>query len=428
VQTRTISEKEKQLNDKAQQYLPGGSLGNTPMNVVLAEGHGSRVWDISGNELVDFLIGSGPMLVGHGHPEVLDTIRTQIELGTTFFTSNEHAILLAEELVNSVACAEKVRFVSTGSEATHYAMRAARAYRKRDKILKFEGGFHGMNDNALMSMSPSSSSGSTMAKPDSAGIPHSIEKDMIIAPFNNIDQTVNIIKKHQDEIGAVIVEPLQRIIPPLPGFLQGLREITSDLDIPLIFDEIVTGFRLAYGGAQEYYGVTPDICTLGKAIAGGFPLAAIAGKNQIMSNFDSALSKDGDYIPQIGTLSGNPVAAAAGLTTLKILKRENTYENLFKTGVDLQKGLQQIIDRTEIKAQLVGAPPLFDIVFSDATITDYNSMLSNDKQKASRFNQLLLKRGVLKGDWKFYVSTVHTQEDLEWTFQAFEDAISELLQ
>ena len=425
---RTISDKEKHLHNKAQQFLPGGSLGNTPMDVILREGHGSRVWDISGNEMVDYLIGSGPMLVGHGHPEVLNTIRTQIELGTTFFTSNEHAILLAEELVDAVACAEKVRFVSTGSEATHYAMRAARAYRKRDVILKFEGGFHGMNDSALMSMSPSSSSEPPIARPDSAGIPRSVEKDMLIAPFNNLEQTADLIKKHQDKIGAVIVEPLQRIIPPLPGFLQGLREITTDLDIPLIFDEIVTGFRLAYGGAQEYYGVTPDICTLGKAIAGGFPLAAIAGKNHIMSNFDMDLSKDGSYLPQIGTLSGNPVAASAGLATLEILKRENTYQNLFKTGVELQKGLQQIIDRTEIAAQLVGAPPLFDIVFSDATITDYRSMLSNDKKMASRFNQLLLRRGVLKGDWKFYLSTVHTQEDLDWTFQAFEDSLSELLQ
>ena len=425
---RTISDKEKHLHNKAQQFLPGGSLGNTPMDVILREGHGSRVWDISGNEMVDYLIGSGPMLVGHGHPEVLNTIRTQIELGTTFFTSNEHAILLAEELVDAVACAEKVRFVSTGSEATHYAMRAARAYRKRDVILKFEGGFHGMNDSALMSMSPSSSPEPPIARPDSAGIPRSVEKDMLIAPFNNLEQTVDLIKKHQDKIGAVIVEPLQRIIPPLPGFLQGLREITTDLDIPLIFDEIVTGFRLAYGGAQEYYGVTPDICTLGKAIAGGFPLAAIAGKNHIMSNFDMDLSKDGSYLPQIGTLSGNPVAASAGLATLEILKRENTYQNLFKIGVELQKGLQQIIDRTEIAAQLVGAPPLFDIVFSDATITDYRSMLSNDKKMASRFNQLLLRRGVLKGDWKFYLSTVHTQEDLNWTFQAFEDSLSELLQ
>ncbi|MDA1189770.1 MAG: aspartate aminotransferase family protein [Chloroflexi bacterium] len=424
---RLVSVEERALDEKARQYLPGGSLGNTPINVIIREGHGSRVWDVSGNELVDYLMGSGPMLVGHGHPDVLAAIREQVEKGTTFFTNNEHAILLAEELVNAVACADKVRFVSSGSEATHYAMRTARAYRNRDKILKFEGGFHGMNDYALMSMSPADPPDYPQAAPDSAGIPSSIRDEMLIAPFNDIETASAIIEQHHEELGGVIVEPFQRIIPPVPGFLEGLREVTRHYEIPLIFDEVVTGFRLAYGGAQEYYGVTPDICTLGKTIAGGFPLAAVAGTEEMMSHFDPVSRETGGYMPQIGTLSGNPVAASAGLATLEVLRREGTYERLFEVGRQLKDGFQRLLTEAEVPAQIVGEPPLFDVVFVDSEITDYRSLLANDKQKAMRFNEMLLERGILKGDWKFYLSTVHTQEDLDLTFQAFASALDELM-
>ena len=425
---RPVHTEETALVEKAKRYLPGGGLGNTPVNVIIRKGRGSRVWDVSGNEFVDYLLGSGPMLVGHGHPDVLDAVRAQIEKGTTFFTSNEHAILLAEEIVGAVACADKVRFTSSGSEATHYAMRTARAYRKRDKILKFEGGFHGMNDYALMSMSPADPPDLPEAAPDSAGIPRSVQDEVLIAPFNDLETTTAIIERHHDELGGVIVEPLQRNIPPAPGFLEGLREITRQYEVPLIFDEIVTGFRLAYGGAQEYYGVTPDICSLGKVIAGGFPLAAVAGDEEMMSHFDPVTKETGGFMPQIGTLSGNPVAAAAGLATLEVLRREGTYERLFDVGLRLKTGLQRLIDEAELPAQMVGEPPLFDIIFTDTEIKDYRSTLDNDKQQAIRFNNLLLDRGVLKGDWKIYVSTAHSQEDLEITFEAFASALEELIE
>ena len=424
---RQVHAEETALDEKARRYLPGGGLGNTPANVIIREGRGSRVWDVSGNEFVDYLLGSGPMLVGHGHPDVLEAVRAQIEKGTTFFTSNEHAILLAEEIVKAVACADKVRFTSSGSEATHYAMRTARAYRKRDKILKFEGGFHGMNDYALMSMSPVDPPDFPKAAPDSVGIPRAVQDEVLIAPFNDLETTTAIIERHHDELGGIIVEPLQRQIPPAPGFLEGLREITRQYDLPLIFDEIVTGFRLAYGGAQEYYGVTPDICSLGKVIAGGFPLAAVAGDEEMMSHFDPVTRETGGFMPQIGTLSGNPVAAAAGLATLKVLRREGTYERLFDVGSRLKNGLQKLIDEAEFPAQMVGEAPLFDILFTDAEIKDYRSTLHNDKEQAMRFNNLLLDRGVLKGDWKIYLSTVHTQGDLEVTFQAFASALEELI-
>src|SRR5579864_3341963 len=302
---------ELELMEEAKRVLPAGSFGNVPNDIVVREGKGGRVWDESGNEYVDFLLGSGPMLVGHAHPEVMAAVQEQVAHGTTFFANNRKGIELAEEIVDAVPCAEKVRFVSTGSEADLYAMRAVRANRKRDKILKFEGGYHGMSDYSLMSLAPRRSANFPAAVPDSAGIPRSLRDEMLIAPFNNIDAVAGIVREHKDEIAAVILEPFQRIIPPAPGFLQALRKLTADNGVPLIFDEVVTGFRLAYGGAQEYYGVTPDICTLGKVIGGGFPLAAIAGREGIMSHFDRAVVGDEGFLVQIGTLSGNPVASAA---------------------------------------------------------------------------------------------------------------------
>ena len=275
--TRVQSERERHLVERAHAVLPGGSLGNLSYDIVIERGEGSRIWDSSGNEYIDYLLGSGPMIVGHSHPEVVEAVREQLSKGVTFFGQNEAAILLAEEIVDAVPCAEKVRFSSTGSEATLYAMRAARAYRRRDKILKFEGGFHGMNDYALMSMGPSEPAEFPAPVPDSAGIPRSVQDEVLIAPFNDLETTRRIVEQHHDEIGGVIAEPFQRLIPPQPGFLQGLREMTEEFGIPLIFDETVTGFRFAYGGAQEFYGVTPDLCTLGKAVSGGFPAYRLGG-------------------------------------------------------------------------------------------------------------------------------------------------------
>ena len=269
--TRKVSAEEQALIERAHRFLPGGSLGNLSMDVVIREGRGSRIWDVSGNEYVDYLLGSGPMLVGHTHPQVVAAVQEQVERGSTFFAGNESAIMLAEEIVKAVPCAESVRFSSSGTEATLYAMRTARAFRGRDKILKFEGGFHGMNDYALMSMGPVDPPDYPQAVPDSAGIPASVSREMLIAPFNDIETTAAIIERHHDELAGVIVEPFQRLLPPRQGFLEGLRELTKEYEIPLIFDEVVTGFRFSYGGAQEYYGVTPDMCTLGKAVAGGYP-------------------------------------------------------------------------------------------------------------------------------------------------------------
>jgi glutamate-1-semialdehyde 2,1-aminomutase len=305
-------------------------------------------------------------------------------------------------------------------------MRAARAYRKRDKILKFEGGYHGMSDYALMSLAPKQPGNFPRPIPDSAGIPRSVQDEMLIAAFNDIDMVESIIKENKDELAGVIVEPFQRLIPPQPGFLQGLRRVTEENGIPLIFDEVVTGFRFAYGGAQEYYGVTPDLCTLGKIIGGGYALAAIAGKAEIMRHFDRVAVADEDFLFQVGTLSGNPVAAIAGLATLEVLKRPGAYEQVFATGRTLMTTLGDLLAEAGMPAQVIGEPPLFDVVFTGEPIRNYRDTLKGDREIAARFNQLLRQKGIMKGDSKYYVSLAHTKADIDWTISAWTDAIAQL--
>ncbi len=406
----------------AQRVLPGGTFGNFAPEVIIREGRGGRVWDENGKEYVDFLLGSGPMLVGHAHPEVTAAAQEQIAKGTTFFANNRLGIELAEKIVEAVPCAEQVRFVSSGTEADLYAMRAARAFTRKDKILKFEGGYHGMSDYSLMSLAPKRSGNFPMPVADSAGIPKSVRDDMIIAPFNDEDAVANLVHEHRDELAGVIVEPFQRIIPPAPGFLAALRKITEFHGVPLIFDEVVTGFRLAYGGAQEYYGVTPDLCTLGKVIGGGFPLAAIAGKTEIMAHFDKNQVSDENFLVQIGTLSGNPVAAAAGLATLEILRRPGAYEQIRGTGRKLMTALGETLKKVGIAAQITGEPPLFDVVFTADPIRDYRDTLTGDADMMRRFNALLRERGILKGESKYYISLAHTDADIEFTIEAWQAA------
>jgi glutamate-1-semialdehyde 2,1-aminomutase len=423
---RTRSAHEMELVAKAGRYLAGGTLGNLVEDVILARGRGSRVWDLSGHEYIDYLLGSGPMLVGHAHPEVVAAVREQLELGSTFFANNEHAILLAEEISKAMPCAEKVRFCSSGTEATLYAMRLARAFRRRDRILKFEGGYHGMHDYAVMSMSPPAPGEFPAPVADSAGIPRAIESTMLVAPFNDLEATAAIVDRHHDELAGVIVEPFQRVLPPRPGFLAGLRELTARHGIPLIFDEVVTSFRFAFGGAQEFYGITPDLCALGKAVGGGFPLTAVAGRDELMAHFDqSRVGREG-FIPQVGTLSGNPIATAAGLATVRILKRPGTYERMHALGRGLKTALQRICDSAGIPARVVGEGVLFEVYFTDAEITDYRSTLRADRARLARFVRLLRERGVFRGASKFYLSIVHDEGDVAETIRAFESAIADL--
>ena len=422
---REITSRERDLIERARRVLPGGSIGNLYHDTVIVRGEAGRVWDVSGREYIDCLLGSGPMLVGHAHPQVVAAVQEQVERGTTFFANNEHAIELAEKVVEAVPCAQKVRFVSSGTEAIQYAIRTARAHRKRDYVMKLEGGFHGMSDHALMSVTPQDPPDYPKAVADSAGISRSIPERTLIAPFNDIERTTALIARHHDLLGCVVAEPFQRLIPPQPGFLESLREVTSRYQVPLIFDEVVTGFRFAYGGAQEYYGVVPDLCALGKVLAGGFPLAAIAGREDLMSHFDPTGARE-DFLPQIGTLSGNPVACAAGLATLEILREPGTYESLFASGKRIKDGLQQCLDEAGIAAHVIGEPLVFDVFFSASPPHDYRSSMANDTPMLRRFNQLLLEYGVLKGDSKFYISTAHTEQDIECILQAFAKVIDRL--
>ncbi len=411
---------------RAKAVLPAGGFGNFDPGIVIRDGRGARVRDEDGREYIDYLIGSGPMLLGHGHPEVLEAVRDQLDKGLTFFATNASGIALAEEICRAVACAEQVRYVSTGGEADMYAMRLARAHTGRDKILKFEGGYHGMSSEALMSLAPARLEAFPRAVPDSSGIPESVRDHMLIAPFNDIEYVRTLIADRGQEIAAVIVEPLQRLIPPQPGFLEALREETARHGLILIFDEVVTGFRLAYGGAQEKYGVTPDLCTLGKVIGGGFPLAAIAGKREIMAHFDKSQVGAEGFTYQIGTLSGNPVASMAGFKTMEILRRPGSYERLRRNGETIMAALTEHLTAAGIDHVVVGDPVLFDVVFTADAVTDYRGVFSGDAGMLKAFNQALREQGVLKPDSKFYISLALTDEDIAATVDAIAVASRQL--
>lgn len=411
---------------RAAGVLPAGGFGNFDPSIIIREGKGPRVWDEDGKEYVDYLIGSGPMILGHGHPEVLEAVKEQLPKGMTFFANNAAGIELAEEIVRAVPCAETLRFVSTGGEADMYAMRLARAFTGRDKIVKFEGGYHGMSAEAQMSLAPEKLVNFPQAVPDSAGIPDAVRDSMLIAPFNDAAMAEALIEEHASEIAAVIVEPLQRLIPPEPGFLEALRAACDKHGVLLIFDEIVTGFRFSYGGAQELYGVTPDICTLGKIIGGGLPLAAIAGRADVMAHFDKAKAGPDGFLMQIGTLSGNPLASVAGLKTLEILRRPGAYETLRETGRTIMTMISEALDDVGIAHRIVGDPTLFDVVFTDRPIRDYRDVLAADAGRNAVFNKTLRAKGIFKAPGKLYPSLAVGPDELEWTRQAIHKAAQSL--
>src|SRR5215470_4305102 len=428
--TRTRSSEESNLLDRARRRLPGGVLGTAryadEAAFVVKHGKGSKIYDVSGREYIDYVLASGPLILGHAHPAVVAAVRAQLEGGSTYFMVNEPIIELAEEICQAVPCAEQVRFTSTGSEATFFSLRVARTARQRDKILKFKGGYHGAHDYAMMSSSPRSPKAFPAPVPDSSGIPHAIEADVLIAPYNDLATVEGIVATHADELAAVIVEPFQRLIPPQPGFLQGLREITRRHGVLLVFDEVVTGFRLAYGGAQQYYGVAPDIACVGKIVGGGFPLAAVCASAELMTPFDPGRDGKGDFISQSGTLNGNPIAAVAGLATLAELRRPGVYETLHATGHRLMAGLAELARRSGLPAQVVGEPLVFDIVFTDEPITDYRSLQKSDGALARAFTTELIKRGVVKNTQKMYLSLMHGESDVAATLAAAEDALKAL--
>ncbi|MFN3974587.1 MAG: aspartate aminotransferase family protein [Dehalococcoidia bacterium] len=429
---RQRSPQESDLIERAFRVLPGGTLGNVYLPkeeaLIIRRGQGSKVWDASGNEYIDYLLGSGPMVLGHAHPTVVKAVQEAVAQGSTFFATNEAAVLLAEEITRAVPCAEKVRFLTSGTEADFFAMRLARAFRRREKVLKFEGGFHGLSDYGAVSISPKRSLPFPEGELNSAGVPQALSSLVLVAPYNDLKTTEEIIARHHDDLAAVIVEPFQRVIPPAPGFLQGLREITQRYGILLIFDEVVTGFRFAYGGAQEYYGVVPDLATLGKIVGGGYPLSAVVGKEEIMRHFDPAMEGTDGFVPLVSTLSGNPIAAVAGLATLQELRRPGAYQRLFSIGRRVREGLKSALQEAEVPAQVVGEDPLFDVFFTSDPIVDYRSTRKANLQRLNRFNTLLRQRGILRGQSKFYISLAHTEEDIARTIRAFREVAGLLAQ
>ncbi|MBI1959571.1 MAG: aminotransferase class III-fold pyridoxal phosphate-dependent enzyme [Candidatus Rokubacteria bacterium] len=428
--TRTRSARETELLERATRRLPGGVLGTARYAAdaafIVKRGTGSKIYDVSGREYIDYVLASGPLILGHAHPAVVAAVREQIEGGSTYYMVNEPIIQLAEEICRAMPCAEQVRFTSTGSEATFFALRVARTFRKRDKILKFEGGYHGAHDYGMMSSAPRSPKAFPAPVPDSSGIPHCIEAEVLIAPYNDLGTVEGIIAAHADELAAVIVEPFQRLVPPQPGFLQGLREITRRHGVLLVFDEVVTGFRLAYGGAQEYYGVVPDLAAIGKIVGGGFPLAAVCGAEELMRPFDPQYDGTGDFISQSGTLNGNPIAAVAGLATLAELRKPGAYDTIHGTGKRLMAGLTALAHKAGLPAQVVGEPVVFDLLFTDEPVVDYRSLQKADGARGKAFTTELIKRGVVKNSQKMYVSLVHSAEDVATTLQACEDALKAL--
>src|SRR5216117_3112492 len=419
---RSRTDEEMRMLETAARALPGGVLGSSrfpdDLAFIVRRGSGSKLYDVSGREYIDYLMGSGPLILGHAHPAVIAAVRDALEHGTTYFLVNEPIVRLADELCRAVPCAEQVRFTSTGTEATFFARRA-----ERDKVMKFEGGYHGGHDYALMSAAPRSPKAFPAATADSAGIPHVLEGEVLIAPYNDLATVEALLAVYADELAAVIVEPFQRLIPPQRGFLEGLRTLTRRHGIPLIFDEVVTGFRFAYGGAQEYYGVVPDLAAYGKIIGGGFPLAAVCGRREIMRAFDPRLDGTPDFVAQVGTLNGNPVAAVAGLATLAELRKPGAYARLHQTGRTLRDGLADLARRSGLPAQVIGETTVFDIVFTDRPITDYRATLTADGARLRAFNVECLRRGVVKGVSKIYVTLAHGDDDVARTLAVFAEAI-----
>lgn len=412
---------------RAHKVFPGGALGAFALpsgqEIVMTRGNGAELYDADGRSYVDYILGSGPMILGHAHRAVVEAVRAQLDSGSQFYTINDTAIRLAEKIVAATGWADSLKFTSSGSEATYFALRIARAATGRDKILKFEGAYHGHHDYVMMGTTPQSPAEFPTALPDSAGIPAALRQEVLIAPFNDLATTVQLLEKHRGEVAAVIVEPGCRLIEPRPGFLAGLREVTERLGIVLIFDEVVTGFRVAYGGSRALYQVTPDLICFGKIIGGGFPLAAVAGRRELLE-LANPRKRGPHYVYVSGTLNGNPVAAAAGLATLAELERPGTYAQLDAAGTRLRAGITALCREMKIPAQILGIASMLNIYFTEHAIHDYRSARTENAALKERLGRELLRRGVITNlGAKMYLSVAHTDSLIDKTLAIFSDAL-----
>ena len=425
----------KWLLDEAGKYLAGGVFNHViqgalpdDLQPVITRSQGSRVWEVDETEYIDYVMGGGALILGHTHPEVLEAAQSQLAKGSHFFNLSEPLIQLSKTIVEAVPCAEKIKYTGTGNEATMFSLRLARAFTGKSKILKMEGGYHGTHDYSAWAGRNKEPFTYPYGPPDSAGIPDALAREVLIAPFNELETASAIIEENKDELAAVIVEPLQRNIIPDPDFLAGLREVTKKTDVILIFDEVVTGFRLAFGGAQEYYNVVPDLACLGKIIGGGHPIGAVVGREELFRSVTPEAAASGQMVMQGGTFSGNPLSAAAGNATLDVLSRPGQYERLDTLGKRLGDGLRELSQMLEIPASVCQEGSLVDIMFTDQPVRQYRDTWAVDAERSYLFKVGLIRRGIwaVPAGPKMFVSMAHSEEDIDLTLAAAEDSMRDL--
>ncbi len=431
VNTTIKTTKSQEIFAAAQNLMPGGvsspvrafkSVGGQP--IVFDHVKGAYIWDVDGNQYIDYVGTWGPAICGHTHPEVIAALHLALEKGTSFGAPSVLENVLAEMVIDAVKSIEMVRFVNSGTEACMAVLRLMRAFTGRDKIIKFEGCYHGHADMFLVK---AGSGVATLGLPDSPGVPKSVTSNTLTAPFNDLEAVLALFEENRDEIAGVILEPVvgnAGFIPPDAGFLEGLRELTHEHGALLVFDEVMTGFRIAYGGAQEKFGVTPDLTTLGKIIGGGLPVGAYGGRRDIMSMVAPA-----GTMYQAGTLSGNPLAMTAGIKTLELLHKPGTYEYLDRVTKKLADGLLQIARETGHAACGGQISGMFGLFFTNGPVHNYEDAKKSDTSKFGRFHRGMLDRGVYLAPSQFeagFTSLAHTESDIERTLQAAQDVMSNL--
>jgi glutamate-1-semialdehyde 2,1-aminomutase len=418
------------LFKKASGLIPGGvnspvrSFKPYPFFTEYAKG--SKLHDVDGNKYVDYCMAYGAIIFGHSHPPVLEAVKKQLESGTVYGTPTEAEVDLAQLITDHVPCADMVRLTNTGAEATMHAIRLARGFTGKPKLLKFEGCYHGAHDSVLVK---AGSGATTFGVPNSLGIPENTAKNTVVLPYNDIETLKQTAEDLGDDLAAIIVEPAignMGVILPSEAFLTELKRTAEKCRALLIFDEVITGFRLALGGAEEYYGVRPDIVTLGKVLGGGFPISAVVGKKKVMESFSPI---GGVY--EAGTFSGNPISVSAAIATLSELEKQRSrlYNNLEGSTSKLVKNLRELFTDKNLQVQINQVASMFTIFFTNTYVTDSKKALTSDKTKFNSFHQSLLRKGVFFPPSQFetcFVSSAHTEEDLEHTVEAVASALNEL--
>ena len=411
--------------------LPGDVVAGTTVAPEDAEftidgGSGVYVTDVRGDEYIDYKLGSGPMIVGHAHPEVVEAVQSRVEKGTTFYAPNRLAFDYAERIVDAVPCGESLKFVSTGTEATYLAMRLMRAHTGRGKVLTFQGSYHGWHDHALVG---SQRGGDRLTGPeqtvDTAGAAPGVTDGIVKAPFNDLDRTAELVEEHADQLAGVFTEPMMRSIAPADGFLEGLRDLCDEHGLLLGFDEVVTGFRLAWGGAQEHYGVEPDLATYGKIIGGGTAVGAVCGRASILEAMRPDVPHREGGVETGGTLNGNPLGMAAGMATLDVLERADAYDDLYAYSDRLRTLFADVLEDSPFAGVPIGEGPVVDYAITDAEApTDWESALACDSETKAEIDRELFEQGILKATGgKMYLATEHGDEEFERTAEAFVEAV-----